>query len=209
MELNRFWIRRADGSVAHSALENLTTAHVLNAIMPGWEEIFHARFDLQEARMAPLDLAKAQAMIALALGAIGKRINDDPDAYIWGLCTAIIEDELSSLLDGRRAVPFAPCELALGIRKLIRAEKFAPAPSELRDACADASDALLRLYRSLNEYEKVAETVDDLIDLPHDPKAFETLVEIARYELKEFDHPRFSHKPAVSRVRSKTPSPIV
>jgi hypothetical protein len=88
------------------APESVSRAIELEHAMPGYGVICQTGWALGEALDQPLDPALARGMVAVMLGALGKRPGDDPELYVWGLTEAI--GKIASQTPKLRGQPFRP-----------------------------------------------------------------------------------------------------
>jgi hypothetical protein len=144
---------------------NLPRALSLDDAMPTYDAISAAEVGLYKALDRPLDRSVARALIVVMLGALGKKPGDDAALYLWGLTEATGDDVLSD--DARLSI--APCALAGAVLKIIREQKFLPAPAELRAACGQVSAMLSDMLREVAHYSAVRNAVDDIL-ISHGPK---------------------------------------
>ncbi|MGO9701432.1 MAG: hypothetical protein ACLPKT_23955 [Methylocella sp.] len=145
--------------------DNLPRALALDDAMPSLDVIEAAEDRLAEACDRQLDRPVAYTIIALMLGALGRKPNDNAELYVWGLSEATGDDALSD----DAPLSMSPCTLALAALKIIREAKFPPTPAELRAACEQVAGKLADMRREIEHYAAVRDTVDVIL-IMHGPE---------------------------------------
>jgi hypothetical protein len=123
---------------APHVLAQLPSEYQIEAALKFLEAALEERSRSQDARL----------LVGVYLDCLGRKAGDNAQHVISGLVN-VVHDDCSFDEDFDQSVPISTAALALALRRLMRDNKFIPAPAELREACITARTSIEKVFERL------------------------------------------------------------